>query len=176
MNITHEQIMDGYHPKLTYNPSARWNDTQRPTRPTFERTIGDRNVSPILVCYHRDVPYCWLSWYEEGIDDRVEYGYGEEEYNGEWYEPEKWTLLSNYQETYFPTQRPTEKVETLDLLHTKGGAWLGQTREWIMRTAYNGECVEWGSNDRLKMDLTVRDIEEFAAMVAAAAINEDRRR
>ena len=36
--------------------------------------------------------------------------------------------------------------------------------------------VTWGSLDRLTPYLTVRDMEDFAAHVAAAAINEDRKK
>ena len=56
-----------------------------------------------------------------------------------------------------------------------GGKWLGAARSWIQSHTNNGDRVTWGSLDRLTPYLTVRDMEDFAAHVAAAAINEDRK-
>lgn len=57
---------------------------------------------------------------------------------------------------------------------TMGGEWLGAARNWIQHNALNGSDVTWGSNDRLRFtrDLTVKDIEEFAARIAVATLEE----
>jgi len=71
-------------------------------------------------------------------------------------------------------ERIDEKVTTTEL-EKLGGAWLGAAREWIQWSFINGSDVTWGSQDVLRgKDLTVDDIERLAAIIAAAAINEDR--
>ena len=57
-----------------------------------------------------------------------------------------------------------------------GGKWLGAAREWLQWHRLNGDSVTWGSSDVLRPPFTVRDVEELAAHVAAAAINEERAR
>ena len=57
-------------------------------------------------------------------------------------------------------------------LKRKGGAWLGAARSWIQWHCVNGENVTWGSNEELRPALTVKDVEDLAAEIAAAAINE----
>jgi hypothetical protein len=61
-------------------------------------------------------------------------------------------------------------------LKRRGGKWLGEAREWIQMRCLNGSDVTWGSQDQLQPPLTVEKMEDFAAHVAAAAINEDRER
>lgn len=54
-----------------------------------------------------------------------------------------------------------------------GGEWLGVARRWMQTRFKNGEDVTWGSNDLLTgRSVTVADLEELAAHVAAAALNE----
>lgn len=54
----------------------------------------------------------------------------------------------------------------------KGGEWLGAARDYIQREALNGDSISWGSDEVVKKQFTMREIEEFAAIVAAAALNE----
>lgn len=61
-------------------------------------------------------------------------------------------------------------------LYKKGGKWLGAARSWLQSNTHNGDRVTWGSLDILEPHLTVRQMEDFAAHVAAAAINEDRKK
>jgi hypothetical protein len=69
-----------------------------------------------------------------------------------------------------------EMVDPHTLLMSIGGKWLGTARHWIQCNAYNGDSVTWGSSDELRRgSLTVAEVERFAAEVAAAAINEDRK-
>lgn len=57
--------------------------------------------------------------------------------------------------------------------YRQGGSWLGTVREWIQRKAFNGETVNWESNDYLKLKpLTVSDLEMLACGIAAASISE----
>ena len=69
----------------------------------------------------------------------------------------------------------TQLVMPHDLM-TKGGKWLGAAREWLQWNRLNGDSVIWGSHDILRPAFNVRDVELFAAHVAAAAINEERER
>jgi hypothetical protein len=61
-------------------------------------------------------------------------------------------------------------------LKRKGGKWLGTARSWMQSNAYNGDRVIWGSSEVLVPHMTVKDLEDLAAHVAAAAINEERKR
>lgn len=63
-----------------------------------------------------------------------------------------------------------------DVVARSGGAWLGAARTWMQENKINGSDVRWGSNELLRPGVTVREIEQLAARVAAAAINEDRRK
>jgi hypothetical protein len=56
-----------------------------------------------------------------------------------------------------------------DLLR-EGGPWLGAARSWLRRHKCNGSSVTWGSDEELRPPFTVREIEELAADVAAAAM------
>ena len=60
---------------------------------------------------------------------------------------------------------------TRSQLRECGGAWLKAARMWIQWHCTNGDSVTWGSNTVLQPNLTVRDIEDLAAEVAAAVIN-----
>lgn len=57
-----------------------------------------------------------------------------------------------------------------------GGKWLGAAREWLQWNTLNGDSVTWGSSDVLRPSMTVKMVEEMAAHIAAAAINEERER
>jgi hypothetical protein len=47
----------------------------------------------------------------------------------------------------------------------RSGPHLGAVREWIKCRAYNGEYVTWGSEEHLKLDVTVRDMERLAQRI-----------
>jgi len=81
----------------------------------------------------------------------------------------KWEKLNN---------KPIKKERALIAcdLSRKGGKWLGAARSWLQSNTNNGDRVTWGSHDILEPHLTVRQMEDFAAHVAAAAINEDRKK
>lgn len=69
------------------------------------------------------------------------------------------------------------RVDPFTLLNETGGEWLGAARSWIQNHAINGSDVTWGSQDQLRRGpLSVHEVERFAAQVAAAAINEDRKK
>ena len=53
-----------------------------------------------------------------------------------------------------------------------GGSYLGAAREWMQNNRINGSDVIWGSNTPLRPAMTVKDVEELAAHVAAAVMNE----
>lgn len=57
---------------------------------------------------------------------------------------------------------------------SKGGSFLGAARSWIQWNALNGSDVAWGSEDRLQFNrsLTVKDVEEFAAKIAVATLED----
>lgn len=61
-------------------------------------------------------------------------------------------------------------------LEKTGGKWLAAARNWLQCHRINGSSVIWGSGEVLRPHFTVKDIEELAAAVAAAAINEERAR
>ena len=62
-----------------------------------------------------------------------------------------------------------------NLLHNEGGDWIGAARNWMQSKARNGSDVIWGSHQQLHTGpITVSMIEDLAARVAAAAINEFR--
>ena len=82
-------------------------------------------------------------------------------------------------EGIWDARRATEALENLSAysnpfsIMEKGGEWLGTAREWIQCKFNNGSDVTWGSQDVLTgRTITVYDIEQLAARVAAAAINE----
>jgi hypothetical protein len=52
----------------------------------------------------------------------------------------------------------------------QGGEWLGAARNWLKWHKRNGEHVTWGSDDVLEGPFTVREVEDLAAEVAAAAM------
>jgi hypothetical protein len=61
-------------------------------------------------------------------------------------------------------------------LKKSGGEWLAAARSWMQWNCRNGDRVIWGSDEELhgkrRAHLTVVDVEDLAAEVAAAAINE----
>jgi hypothetical protein len=64
-------------------------------------------------------------------------------------------------------------IDYFDLLK-QGGEWLGAARRWLQWNTHNGDRVTWGSEEVLHPPLTVRQVEELAAHVAAATLNEYR--
>src|ERR1035437_1915027 len=52
-----------------------------------------------------------------------------------------------------------------------GGKWLAEARCWMQRKR-NGDSVTWGSDEELRPFITVREVEDLASIVAAAAMNE----
>lgn len=58
-------------------------------------------------------------------------------------------------------------------LSKKGGSWLGTARTWLQSNVINGDTVRWNSGERISM--SVKQFEDCAAHIAAAAINQERR-
>lgn len=56
-------------------------------------------------------------------------------------------------------------------LKLKGGVWLGAARSWMQHNLVRGNSIEWGGHEYLK-DLTPAKLEDLAATVAAAVMNE----
>lgn len=54
----------------------------------------------------------------------------------------------------------------------KGGKWLGGARTWLQDNIIRGDSLTWGSDEII--GITVKQFEEAASVIAAAAINEDR--
>lgn len=75
-----------------------------------------------------------------------------------------------YSEWVGPIPEPRKIVPC----NLKGGKWLGAAREWIQWNVVGGDSVTWGSNEILRTDFTPKMIEDLAAHVAAAAVNEER--
>lgn len=77
------------------------------------------------------------------------------------------------QPTPAPTGQQQEAGARVDPLQLRreGGAWLGAARSWLQWHTRNGDRVTWGSTDAVDKTFTVRDVEELAAEVAAAAMN-----
>jgi hypothetical protein len=66
---------------------------------------------------------------------------------------------------------PEKRVYPGELLGS-GGKWLAMARTWIQWNVPRGDDLTWGSEQRVT--LTVRQIEDLAAHVAATVINEER--
>lgn len=64
-----------------------------------------------------------------------------------------------------------ERVWAHDLKR-QGGKWLGEARNWMQWNKHNGETVTWGSNQELRPTMTVAEVEDLAAHVAAGVMNE----
>jgi len=64
---------------------------------------------------------------------------------------------------------------TVHKLKVKGGYWLLTARSWLQWNTRNGDSVTWNSDDIIEPPLTVKQVEDLAAHVAAAALNNDRR-
>lgn len=54
----------------------------------------------------------------------------------------------------------------------RGGKWLGAARTWMQWNRNNGDTVGWGSHEPLRPAMTAHDMEEYAAEVAIAAMQE----
>lgn len=57
-------------------------------------------------------------------------------------------------------------------LERQGGEYLGAARSWIQQNCIRGDTLTWGSNQEVFPRMTVKMIEELAACVAAAVIND----
>lgn len=73
-----------------------------------------------------------------------------------------------------PTSSPetasgSEQPTAAELLR-QGGEWLGAARKWLQWNTRNGDQVTWGSGDLIEPQLSVRQIEDLASEVAAAAM------
>jgi len=77
------------------------------------------------------------------------------------------------QSTARPAVACSDMVRAHDL---HGGKWLAAAREWLQWNTLNGDSVTWGSSEALRPNITVKMVEEMAAHIAAAAINEERER
>ena len=62
------------------------------------------------------------------------------------------------------------KFDLKQKLAKKGGAWLGTARSYLQHHVRGGDTYEWGSENIIHMSM--RQVEEMAAEVAAAAIIE----
>lgn len=69
-----------------------------------------------------------------------------------------------------PDTSPELEQPTAAELSRRGGEWLGAAREWLQWNTRNGDRVTWGSGDLIEPQLSVRQIEDLAAEVAAAAM------
>ena len=71
-------------------------------------------------------------------------------------------------------KKGNEMVEKQELKR-QGGHWLHAVRTWMQWNCLNGSKVTWGSDEVLRTrygHVTVAQIEDLAAEVAAVAINE----
>lgn len=66
-------------------------------------------------------------------------------------------------------QEGLERPTAAELLR-QGGEWLGAARSWLQWHTRNGDQVTWGSGDLIEPQLSVRQIEDLASEVAAAAM------
>lgn len=62
-------------------------------------------------------------------------------------------------------------MTTVREVSEKGGRWLGTAREFLLSNAVRGDQLTWNSNDPVT-GLTVRDIEQLAALIVVADRNE----
>lgn len=62
----------------------------------------------------------------------------------------------------------SEHIDSHALL--KGGPWLGAVRQYLQWHVPNGDIVTWSSSDKVTM--TTMQVEELAAKVAAAVMND----
>ena len=69
-----------------------------------------------------------------------------------------------------PAHGSAVHVQPSELLR-KGGAWLAACREWIQWNLPEGDTVTWGSTDKIRGGISVRQLEELAAHVAADVMN-----
>jgi hypothetical protein len=117
---------------------------------------------------------------ENGTDFRTRKGDTIEIENGEvyWITKKNKRVLTNMRVDYMydlllnkNIEPKIERVLPCELSR-KGGKWLGAARSWLQSNTMNGDRVTWGSRDIIEPHLTVNDIEDLAAHIAAAAINE----
>ena len=55
-----------------------------------------------------------------------------------------------------------------------GGEWLGAARTWLQIHVRNGDSINWNSTEQVSIPFC--DFEDFARVVAIAAIEEDRKK
>lgn len=72
-----------------------------------------------------------------------------------------------------PLSKDVESLAAIEKQLILGGAWLAAARVYVQHHCINGSDVKWGSDT--PMSLTMRQVEEMALAVAAAAIKADRR-
>jgi hypothetical protein len=58
----------------------------------------------------------------------------------------------------------------------KSGAHIGAIRNWIQWNCFNGDQVDWGSDEKLnlKREFTVKSLEDLAQMIADDVIDDPR--
>lgn len=66
-----------------------------------------------------------------------------------------------------------DRMQLAEALRRRGGGeWLGVVRSFIQQRAIGGDVVTWGSDDLVRVRLTVRDFEDLAQRIAAATLAE----
>lgn len=53
-----------------------------------------------------------------------------------------------------------------------GGAHIGAVHSWIQWNCVGGDSVTWGSDEVLRKDFTVKDLENLAKKIALATLKE----
>ena len=77
----------------------------------------------------------------------------------------------NGSEAVTPSPERLGSLMAHDLMK-RGGKWLCAARSWMQWHKHNGSDVTWGSQQELRPAMTVKDVEELAAHVAAEVMNE----
>ena len=61
---------------------------------------------------------------------------------------------------------------TIDSVMREGGDWLGAVRSMVQTQFHNGDTVTWSSDDLLKPQASIRDIELLCAQAVVADRNK----
>jgi hypothetical protein len=56
-------------------------------------------------------------------------------------------------------------------LKREGGEWLAECRRWIQHNLVRGDDVTWGCTKPIKEGISVRQLEDLSAHIAAAVMN-----
>jgi hypothetical protein len=83
-----------------------------------------------------------------------------------------WSMIPTHWMPIPPLTTEAKRPVTPHDLMLTGGSWLGAARTWMQSRFHNGETVTWGSATVLTPPASVEDIEEVAAIAAAAALND----